>query len=157
MSTKLFTGGVMVAGAIMAAYGGLELGGILGSAPFDYASASSEEQVQFLQAETKYFGRRLKRGLVNPSGVGGSARLDDTEYDARRNEVRFIVKVQGGRLANNGASQKAQRAFEKGACVWLSDSRLAGTESRLVVKFVDKDKRQLRRITIDGNTCRRYS
>lgn len=156
MSTKLFTGGVMAAGIIMATYGGLELG-VLGSAPFDYASASSEEQVQFLQAETKYFGRRLKRGLVNPSGVGGSARLDDTEYDARRNEVRFIVKVQGGELANNGASQKAQRAFEKGACVWRSGSRLAGTDSRLVVKFIDKDKRQLRRITIDGSTCGRHS
>ena len=157
MSAKLFTGGAIIGGVIMAAYGGLELGSVLGSAPFDYARATSEEQVHFLQKETKYFGRRLKRGLVNPSGVGGSARLADTEYDARLNEVRFIVRVTGGELANNGASQKAQRAFQKGACVWRSVSRLAGTNSRLVVKFIDKDKRQLRRITIDGSTCRSYS
>ena len=157
MSTKLFTGGAMIGGAIMAVYGGLELGSVLGSGPFDYASATSEERVQFLQKETKYFGRRLKRGLVNPSGVGGSMRLADTEYDARRNEVRFIVKVTGGELANNGASQKAQRKFREAACAWRSDSRLAGADSRLVVKFVDKDKRQLRRITIDGSSCGRLS
>ncbi|MGI9512684.1 MAG: hypothetical protein ACR2OL_07270 [Anderseniella sp.] len=157
MSTRLFTGGVMIGGVIMAAYGGLELGGVLGGAPFDYAKATSDEQVQFLQKETKYFGRRLKRGLVNPSGVGGSMRLADTEYDARRNEVRFIVRVTGGELANNGASQKAQREFQKAACAWRGDSRLAGANSRLVVKFVDKDKRQLRRITIDGSSCRRFS
>ena len=157
MSAKLFTGGAIIGGVIMAAYGGLELGSVLGSAPFDYANAAPEEQVQFLQKETKYFGRRLKRGLVNPSGVGGSARLADTEYDARRNEVRFIVKVTGGQLANNGASQKAQREFRKSACVWRSDSRLAGTGSKLVVNFIDKDKRQLRRITIDGSACRQKS
>lgn len=157
MSARLFTGGAMIGGVIMAAYGGVELGSVLGGSPFDYAAATSQERVQFLQKETKYFGRRLKRGLVNPSGVGGSMRLDDTEYDARRNEVRFIVKVTGGELANNGASQKAQREFQKTACAWRGDSRLAGTDSRLVVKFVDRDKRQLRRITIDGSSCRRFS
>ncbi len=157
MSTRLFTGGAMIGGTIMAAYGGLELGGVLGSASFDYAKATPEEQVQFLHKETKYIGRRLKRGLVNPSGVGGSMRLDDTEYDARRNEVRFIVKVTGGKLANNGASQNAQREFVKTACAWRSDSRLAGADSRLVVKFIDRDKRQLRRIRIDGSSCRGYS
>ena len=153
MSNKLFMGGIMVAGTLMAVSGGIDLGSTLRSAPFDYQRASQEERVAFLQGETKYLAKRVKRGVVNPSGVGWNASLRKVEHDARRNEVRFIVKL-SGEMANNAKSQKAVREFQKGMCSSRADGRLAGAHTRLMVMFVNKQGSTRKVITADDGVCR---
>jgi len=156
MSNKLFMGGVMIAGTIMAVSGAVDLGALVGSAPFDYANATEEERVEFLQSETKYIAKRVQRGVVNPSGVGWSASLWKTEHDARNNEVRFIVRFKG-QMANNGESQKAVREFQKGLCASRMDGRLAGAGSRLIVKFVNSEGYSKRTIVVNDQTCGKFA
>jgi DNA-binding transcriptional regulator LsrR (DeoR family) len=153
MSNKLFMGGVMVAGTLMAVSGGMDLGSILRSAPFDYQNATQEERVAFLQDETRYIEKRVKRGVVNPSGVGWSASLRKVEHDARRNEVRFVVRF-SGEMANNAKSQAAIRDFQKRMCEWRVDGRLGGTHTRLTVNFVTKQGRTRKAIVADDGVCR---
>ncbi len=153
MSSKLFMGGVMAAGVIMAVAGGVDLGGLMGSAPFHYANATEQEKAEFLEGETKYLSKRVKRSVVNPSGVGWSAGLRATEHDTRRNEVRFVVKYTG-QMANNGKAQAAFQQIQQTMCGWRTSRRLAGAGTRLVLKFVDKDNRTTRQIVSDNATCK---
>jgi hypothetical protein len=154
MSNKLFMGGVMIAGTLMAVSGGMDLGSLIQSAPFDYKAATDAERVAFLEDQTKYIEKRVKRGVVNPSGVGWSASLRKVEHDARRNEVRFIVRF-SGEMANDAKSQRALRHFRSLMCGWRADNRLASTGTRLIVKFISKRGHSGRSIVADDGVCKR--
>lgn len=154
MKSAAVFAGIVVVGGVMAIGGGMDLGS-LSSPPFNYETSSAEERTEFLKSEARPFGKALKIGLVNPSGVGTTMRVARTDYDARAREITYIIKVRGGMQTGDRFDQ-ARDTFLKRMCPKYAPSPLGKANVRLVQKFVDKKDQTLTSITVSASRCRQY-
>ncbi len=154
MKSVAVFGGIAVLGGVMAVSGGLDLGR-LSSPPFNYETATKQERTTFLQGEAEPFGKALKIGLVNPSGVGTTMRLAETKVHTGKREITYVIRVQG-KMETGTKFNQARDRFLKNICPKYLPSPLGKAKVRMVQKFVDKKGQTLRSIAISVSKCKQY-
>lgn len=154
MKSAAVFGGILIIGGIMAVGGGMDLGS-LSQPPFDYETASADERTEFIRKQAKPFGKALKIGLVNPSGVGTTMRIAETKINAGGRQITYVIRV-SGRMETGGKFDRARDIFLKQFCPKYLPSPLGEARVQMVQKFVDKKNQTLRTITVSASKCRQY-
>ena len=147
-------GAIMVGGIVFATLGGYQLGTI-GAPPFVYENASEAEQLEFLKSVSKPLEKQIRRALINPSGVGTTMSIADTELNAYSRKIHFTIRVQGG-MKTDAAFDRARDVSLKKVCPNYLSGELGKNNIKIVQTFVDGKKRELEELTISNYACRKY-
>jgi hypothetical protein len=141
-------------GMVLAIIGGVQLGSS-GTPPFEFGTASAEEQTAYLEKEAAIIAKQMKRGLVSPSGVGPSLSLADTKVDAGSKAIEHVIRVSGlrGRQID---FDRLQTAMLERVCPVYVRSALRRNDIRMIQTY-ETSRGSIGELTISPTTCERHA
>ncbi len=152
---NLVFGAILLTGFAASVYGGYQLSQASSGPAFNYREATTEQRKEFLNKLAKNFEKPLRRGLINPSGVGANFTLTGYETDTSSRQVVYNIRVSGMFKKNSQFSQ-AKAAILKNACAGFIKSDWGKSDVTMVQKFLTDKGSPLASVRVSVAGCRSY-
>ena len=144
-----------VSGAVMLLIGTIITACAPAVTPFNYDTATIEEQHAYLEELALPMEKKLKRAMISPSGVGPTFSVKGHKNIPQTRTIEFEIEI-SGRFQINSQFNQVKTGIMQSQCPQFVKGVFGRNDIKLRQKYISTKKATLATIVISKQACQPY-